>query len=401
MKILVLNSGSSSIKYSVFEMTDLQVLISGIIEQIGETQSLHKYYLSNAMGNIHKYQEEQNISDHQQGLATIFQLLQKSEVVKQASDLFAIGHRVVHGGEKFQQPTLISAEVITDIEKMIPLAPLHNPANLKGIEVSIQFAAKTPQVAIFDTAFHQSIPEHAFHYPIPKTLYQQQKIRRYGFHGTSHYFVAKQAASFLNKPLSSLNLITLHLGNGGSATAIKQGKSIDTSMGMTPLEGLMMGTRSGDIDPAIPYFLNKNCDMSIDAIDSMLNKQSGLKGICGENDMRAIHSMADQGNKDAELAIEMYCYRIKKYIGAYCAVLGSVDAIIFTGGIGENDVQIREIVCHDLPLLGISIDQQKNSTIAAEVVDIKDDQSALSVLVIKTDEELEIAMQTMHCVKSI
>lgn len=396
----MLNSGSSSIKYSVFEMTGLQVLISGIIEQIGETQSLHKYCLIDTKCKNHKSQDEQNISDHQQGLATIFQLLQKSEVVKQASDLFAIGHRVVHGGEKFHQPTLINSEVITDIEKMIPLAPLHNPANLKGIEVSIQFADKTPQVAIFDTAFHQSIPDHAFHYPIPKTLYQQQKIRRYGFHGTSHYFVAKQAASFLNKPLNTLNLITLHLGNGGSVTAIKQGKSIDTSMGMTPLEGLMMGTRSGDIDPAIPYFLNKNCDMSIDAIDTMLNKQSGLKGICGENDMRAIHGKADQGNKDAKLAIEMYCYRIKKYLGAYCAVLGSVDAIVFTGGIGENDVQIREKVCHNLPLLGISINQQKNSAIVAEVVDIKDDQSALSVLVIQTDEELEIAMQTMNCVKS-
>jgi len=374
------------------------VIASGLIEQIGETQSLHKYSITDSYVENNESIDTQLISDHQQGLAAIIQLLQKSAVISTASELSAIGHRVVHGGEKFKQPTLIDEGVLMAIEKMIPLAPLHNPANLMGIQEAIKFAQDIPQVAVFDTAFHQSIPAHAFLYAIPQELYKQEHIRRYGFHGTSHYYVAKQAAKFLNKPLHSLNLITLHLGNGGSVTAIKQGKSIDTSMGMTPLEGLVMGTRSGDIDPAIPFYLNQNCAMSSEDINTLLNKDSGLKGICGENDMRTIHEMADKGNKDAQLAIDMYCYRIKKYIGSYFAVLGSVDALVFTGGIGENDSQIRKLICDDLALLGLSIDPQKNTKTATKAFDIKDKQSALSVLVIATNEELEIAMQTMMCI---
>ena len=400
MKILVLNSGSSSIKYSLFEMDDLLVLATGIIEKIGETQSIHQYCLADTDGKTQESIEAQLVPDHQQGLANIIQFLQESAVIQQASDLAAIGHRVVHGGEKFHQPTLIDETILMEIRKMIPLAPLHNPANLMGIQEAMKFAKDISQVAVFDTAFHQSIPAHAFLYAIPKELYEQERIRRYGFHGTSHHYVAKQAAKFLDKPLHCLNLITLHLGNGGSVTAIKQGKSIDTSMGMTPLEGLIMGTRSGDIDPAIPFYLNQNCDMSSDEINTMLNKESGLKGICGENDMRAIHAMADAGDKDAQLAIDMYCYRIRKYIGAYCAVLGKVDALVFTGGIGENDDRVRETICDDLSLFGISIDPHKNTLASTGVIDIKDKKSALSILVIPTDEELEIAMQTMMCVEN-
>lgn len=398
MKVLVLNSGSSSIKYSLFEMDDLRVIASGIIEQIGKTQSVHKYCLIGDYAEIKESLDTQPVSDHQQGLAAIIQLLQKSAVIKSASDLSAIGHRVVHGGEKFHQPTMIDKAVLMEIEKMIPLAPLHNPANLMGIQETIRFAKDIPQVAVFDTAFHQSIPDYAFLYAIPQELYKQEHIRRYGFHGASHYYVAKQAAKFLNKPLHSLNLITLHLGNGGSVTAIKQGKSIDTSMGMTPLEGLVMGTRSGDIDPAIPFYLNQNCGMSSEDVNTLLNKDSGLKGICGENDMRTIHALADKGDKDAQLAIDMYCYRIKKYIGSYFAVLGKVDALVFTGGIGENDNRIREKICADLTLFGLSIDPHKNTMTATETFDIKDKESALSVLVIATNEELEIAMQTVMCV---
>jgi len=381
-------------------MLDLRVLASGIIEQIGETESLHKYCIRHIDGNIQETLESQVIVDHQQGLKNIIQQMQQSKVLAQAADLSAVGHRVVHGGEKFHQPTLIDENVLAEIRKMIPLAPLHNPANLTGIELMMQFAENVPQVAVFDTAYHQSIPEHAYLYAIPIELYEQESIRRYGFHGTSHYYVAKQAAKSLNKPLNSLNLITLHLGNGGSVTAIKQGKSVDTSMGMTPLEGLIMGTRSGDIDPAIPFYLNQNKDMSSEDVNNMLNKHSGLKGICGENDMRAIHAMADAGDKSAERALDMYCYRIKKYIGAYFAVLGRVDALVFTGGVGENDSQVREKICDGLELFGISIDLNKNAIRNKKIKDIKGSQSALSIFVIPTDEELEIAMQSMSYVKT-
>ncbi|MCF6203250.1 MAG: acetate kinase [Methylococcaceae bacterium] len=399
MKILVLNSGSSSIKYSLFEMDDLLVLASGFIEKIGEARSIHKYCLTDSYGEIKKMADTQPVSDHRQGLASIIQLMQKSGMINHASELSAIGHRVVHGGEKFHQPVMIDQAVLMEIKKMIPLAPLHNPANLMGIQETLKFSGGIPQIAVFDTAFHQSMPAYAFLYAIPKQFYEQKHIRRYGFHGTSHHYVAKQAAKFLNQPLHSLNLITLHLGNGGSVTAIKQGKSVDTSMGMTPLEGLIMGTRSGDIDPAIPFYLNQNYGMSSEEINAMLNKKSGLKGICGENDMRTIHAMADAGDKDALLAIDMYCYRIKKYIGAYCAVLGKVDALVFTGGIGENDGQMRKTICDDLSLFGLSIDLHKNAMASTKTIDIKDKNSTLSILVIPTDEELEIAMQTMICVE--
>ena len=400
MKILVLNSGSSSIKYALFEMNAMSVLVSGVIERIGEANSLHKYRFPGVSGKMQEISLTQTVVDHRQGLVIISQILQESGAIRETSELSCIAHRVVHGGEMFHQPTLINDEVLAGIRKMIPLAPLHNPANLMGIEVTIQHAADIPQVAVFDTAFHQSMPAPAFHYALPRELYEQERIRRYGFHGTSHYYVAKQAARFLGKPLHSLNLVTLHLGNGGSVTAIRHGKSVDTSMGMTPLEGLVMGTRSGDIDPAIPFYLNQNRSMSSVTIDTMLNKESGLKGICGENDMRAVHRMAEAGDESAQLALDIYCYRIKKYIGAYFAVLGQVDALVFTGGIGENDAKVRKQSCAGLEVLGIAIDTQKNSLHEERVVDIRKKGSLLNVLVIPTNEELEIAIQSMECIQS-
>jgi acetate kinase len=291
---------------------------------------------------------------------------------------------------------LINKEVIETIERLISLAPLHNPANLLGIQVARKQAPNVPQVAVFDTAFHQSIPVPAFRYAIPQDLYETHHIRRYGFHGTSHYYVAKQAAAILNRELKSLHLISLHLGNGASAAAIKDGRSIDTSMGMTPLEGLIMGTRSGDIDPAIIFYLKRQTGLTRDEVESILNRQSGLKGICGVNDMRRIGELADGGDATARLAVDMYCYRIKKYIGAYCAVLGKLDAIIFTGGIGENAGFIRAGACQGLAHLGIEVDADQNKRRSNNEFEIQSQDSPVRILVIPTNEELEIAEQTVQ-----
>jgi acetate kinase len=398
MKTLVLNSGSSSIKYCLFEMNQHSVIASGMVEKIGEADSLHQFEMA---GNSNPVQKNTlPIADHQQGLQAIFGILTDSGAIKNAQELFCMGHRVVHGGEHFRQPVIIDNNVINKIRDLIPLAPLHNPANLLGIEQAIKQLASVPQVAVFDTAFHQSLPAHAYHYAVPKTWYEENSVRRYGFHGTSHYYVAKQAAEYLGKPVQSLNLITLHLGNGGSVTAIQQGKSIDTSMGMTPLEGLMMGTRCGDIDPAIHFYLSRVKKLSNTEIETLLNKNSGLKGICGENDMRAVHKLADAGDEDAQLALQMYVYRIKKYLGAYYAVLGHVDAIVFTGGIGENDAWLREQCCTNLTALDIAVDIKKNNTINGHCCDISSNNPSVAVLVIKTNEELEIALQSVECVSN-
>jgi len=395
MKILVLNSGSSSIKYALFTMQNQQSLITGVIECIAEPESIHRYCY--AQKNQRKTLA---IENHQQGLQAIFDVLTALAVINQASDLYCIGHRVVHGGEQFCQPTLVNPQVLDEIKKMVPLAPLHNPANITGIEAATAYAEGVPQVAIFDTAFHQTIPDYAYQYAVPRAWYTEKGIRRYGFHGTSHFYVAKQAAQCLGKPLEQVNLITLHLGNGGSMTAIASGKSIDTTMGMTPLEGLIMGTRSGDIDPAIIFYLNR-LGMSSESIDTALNKQSGLKGLCGENDMRAIHTMAGSGDKSAQLALAMYSYRIKKYIGAYYAVLGHVDALVFTGGIGEHDAWLRASCCAELEALGIVIDSEKNQQVHKDINEINQVSSRVKVLVVATNEELEIAQQAQHCVQKI
>ena len=398
VRVLVLNSGSSSIKYQLFDMDGGAVLVSGAVERIGEAESLHWQRLHSS-DEVSETRNQQPVADHQEALMRIGTRLRESGVLTALSELSAIGHRIVHGGESFREPTLIDAAVIEQIRKMIPLAPLHNPANVMGIEVALQHAPEIPQVAVFDTAFHHSIPAHAWRYALPERLYTEQGVRRYGFHGTSHGYVAKQAASRLAKPLQSLNLITLHLGNGASAAAIAHGKSIDTSMGMTPLEGLVMGTRCGDMDPAIAFYLGRETGMDNDEIESLLNKESGLQGICGSNDMREVIRLTDAGDTQARLALDMYCYRIKKYIGAYYAALGTLDAIVFTGGIGENAARVRGQCCSGMEALGIMLDEEKNVSTGNKSFDIHADASAVSLLVIPTNEELEIALQTVSCIQ--
>jgi acetate kinase len=400
MKILVINSGSSSIKYRLFDMAAKTVLASGVLEQIGEAESRLTHHTRNAQGEMAAIEKTDAVADHQAGFELIGTVLGESGALQDISELSGIGHRVVHGGEKFTQPTLINKKVIGTIRRLIPLAPLHNPANLLGIEVVMQSAPRVPQVAVFDTAFHQSIPEHAFRYAIPQNLYERHHVRRYGFHGTSHHYVAKQAARIIACPLNSLNLISLHLGNGASAAAVKKGKSIDTSMGMTPLEGLIMGTRSGDIDPAIVFYLGRQTGLGRDEVESILNKDSGLKGICGVNDMREIEKLARAGDSRAQLALEMFCYRIQKYIGAYHAVLGSLDALIFTAGIGENSTFIRAGVGQGLAHLGIEIDPEKNDRKSNKAFEIQKHGSSVRILVIPTNEELEIAEQTAACIEN-
>jgi acetate kinase len=319
--------------------------------------------------------------------------------LKDSDVLYGIGHRVVHGGEAFHKPTLITAPVIETIREQIPLAPLHNPANLLGIEVTFERRPDIPQVAVFDTAFHQTIPPHAYWYALPYELADSLHIRRYGFHGTSHKYVAKAAAQHLQQPLEDLNLITCHLGNGASVCAVRDGKSVDTSMGMTPLEGLIMGTRSGDIDPAVIFYLNRKTGKSIDELDVLLNKESGMKGVCGVNDMREIEELAASGNDRAQLALDMYCYRLKKYIGMYATVLGHVDALVFTAGIGENSDLVRARACANLSSLGIILDEQKNKERISCLSEIQSENSPVKIFVIPTDEELEIAEQTVTCIQ--
>ncbi|MCV6607797.1 MAG: acetate kinase [Campylobacterales bacterium] len=390
MKVLVLNSGSSSIKFQIFDMTKHIVLVHGLIDQIGEEDGHVVVEF-----NDKKISKEQEIQDHHSGLELAIDLMIENRIISSFEELGGVGHRVVHGGEKFDNPTLVDDSVLKDIEDLIPLAPLHNPANLDGIKVSLEKAPNIPNVAVFDTAFHQTIPQEAYLYALPYELYEKKGVRRYGFHGTSHKFVAKKAETLLGK--HEPNLITLHLGNGASACAIKGGKSVDTSMGFTPLEGLIMGTRSGDLDPAIIPFLEKSGVPSGD-IDTILNKKSGLKGICGLNDMREIFAKAEEGDEKATLAIDMFCYRIRKYIGSYAVLLGKVDGVIFTGGIGEHAHQIREKICFDLECMGIDFDHDKNLT--AKIGEITKETSKTKVFVIPTNEELEIAMGVIETVNS-
>ncbi|MDD2780506.1 acetate kinase [Sulfuricurvum sp.] len=360
MSILVINAGSSSIKYTLYHSKTLERIDHNLIEEI---------------------------RDHHEGFEVMrTQLLIHGIDITQIN---AIGHRVVHGGERFHEPTLIDDEFLAEITALIPLAPLHNPANIEGIIAARAIAPNVPNFAIFDTAFHQSMPPQAFRYPLPHDLYHTNHIRRYGFHGTSHYYVATQAAQILQKPLEELNLITFHIGNGVSACAIEKGKSIDTSMGMTPLEGLMMGTRCGSIDPSIIGYLMREKGMNIDEIESMLNKKSGLFAIAGTNDLRSVIDAKDSGDENAALAIDMFAYRLKKQLGEYMAILRGVNAIVFTGGIGEHSPLIHEMVCKGLEHLGIGLDEVKNRS---NDIQIQSSTSAVAVLVIPTDEERQIAL---------
>ena len=400
MKILVINSGSSSIKYQLFLMPEERVLAKGAVERIGEAVGTVAYE-SFQEDTPYRYEEEQTISDHQQGLETINRLLldEQHGVIHTPEGIAVVGHRVVHGGEQFSQATNITPAVIEQIEQLIPLAPLHNPPNLTGIRVAQRVFPSAQQVAVFDTAFHQTLPDYVYRYPIPNRLYDQHRIRVYGMHGTSHQYVAQEAARYLSKPPESLNLITIHLGNGCSMTAIRQGQSVDTSMGLSPLAGLMMGTRSGDIDPAIPFFLSQEEGLSPAEIDALLNKESGLIGIAGHNDLRAVMEQHEAGDALASLALRMYCYRIKKFIGAYLAVLGQVDALVFTAGVGENSAYVREQSCQGLTCLGIAIDTDKNQQPVRGARAIQADNSQVQVLIVPTDEELAIAQQAHRLVK--
>lgn len=374
------------------------MLASGLIEQVGTQQSAVQLSFVDSSGLKKELKRNTPVSDHRHAITLMIELLRESGSVVDQSELIGIGHRVVHGGEAFHQSVIIDETVIATIEELIPLAPLHNPANLMGIRMSMEHAQQIPQVAVFDTAFHQSMPEHAYLYALPYVLYEQQKVRRYGFHGTSHSYVAQQAALYLDKPIEELKIISLHLGNGASAAAISAGKCIDTSMGMTPLEGLIMGTRSGDLDPAIVFYLSRETGMNIDELDALLNKESGLKGICGENDMRTICTAAEQGDTQARLALTLFCYRLKKYIGAYAAALGGVDCIVFTGGIGENSAVVRQMSCQDMEWLGLSLDEKKNNTRQQEIIEIQATTSRVKLLIIPTNEEYEIARQTLQVI---
>ena len=402
MKVLVINTGSSSIKYELFDMTNQQVLASGIAEKIGEQRSILTHKVNRISGQSTKKVENRVIPDHFEGMKRIVELLVDPHfgAIGDKNDVSAIGHRVVHGGEEFQSSIIIDQHVIAALKKNIPLAPLHNPPNLTGIEVATSIFPDAIQVGVFDTTFHQTLPPKAFLYALPYAFYEKHKVRRYGFHGTSHAYVAGQAADYLDKPLAELNLITIHIGNGASMTAIKHGESIDTTMGMTPLGGLMMGTRSGDIDPALPFFMAKYLGMSLEEIDTLLNKKSGLQGICGTNDMREVIEKRDAGDERATLALEMYSYRIKKYIGAFFAVLGKVDALIFTAGIGENSALIREQSCEGLTGLGIEIDSERNASAEGGTREINLPGSDVKILVIPTNEELRIAQETKRVIEN-
>ncbi len=401
MNILVINSGSSSIKYKLFEMPAGRVLASGLVERIGEEESLLVHHVRDADGGTTEVREPGRVADHRRGLERIIEALSRvGEEGGRKISLHGVGHRVVHGGEDFQEPTLIDGQVLEGIRKNVPLAPLHNPANVTGIEVTLEVVPGVPQVAVFDTAFHQSIPPEAFHYAIPHELYTRYRVRRYGFHGTSHDYVARRTAALLGEPLERLNLITLHLGNGASAAAIAGGRSVDTSMGMTPLEGLIMGTRCGDLDPAIHFYLLRESELTPEALEGTLNRESGLKGICGANDMREVLERAGRGDERARLAVEMYAYRIRKYIGAYTAVLGRVDALVFTAGIGERSASIREACCRGLSGLGMVLDPDRNRA-AAPPCEIQAADSRVRILVVPTDEEIRIAEQVYDLVRTL
>jgi len=393
MKILVLNCGSSSIKYRLFEMPEASVAAWGEVQRIGDSSAEVDHCSAGR-----RVTRPMLIPDHAAGLHIIIDLLTKEEAacLQDIDQIEAVGHRVVHGGERIAEAVLIDNDVIDAIEDHIELAPLHNPPNLTGIHVAQQVFPKVPQVAVFDTAFHQTIPPHAYLYALPMDLYRKGRIRRYGFHGISHRYVAGRAMDILGKLPEEANLITCHLGNGASITAIAGGRSVDTSMGFTPLEGLVMGTRCGDLDPAIPLYLSETRKMSLADIDNLMNEESGLLGLSGRsNDVRELLRLNEAGHKDSTLALEIFCYRIRKYIGAYLAVLGRADALVFTAGIGENSPWVRQRVCEEgLQALGIRIDATQNAAAVGREQEISGDGTKVRVLVIPTNEEKLIAMDT-------
>ncbi len=397
MKILVLNSGSSSIKFQFIDTTEQKALVKGLAERIGIKGSRIKYQRPDHP----EVYFEGDILDHQMAIEYILGILKSDKygVIKDLNEISAVGHRVVHGGEKFKESALITDEVIKEIEDTSDLAPLHNPANLKGIYAIKSLMPQVPQVAVFDTAFHQTMPEYAYMYALPYSLYELYKIRRYGFHGTSHRYVSFKAAEFLGLDYEKQNIITCHLGNGASVAAIKHGKSIDTSMGLTPVEGLIMGTRTGDLDVGAFIHILEKEKISPQIGRVLINKHSGVLGISGiSSDMREIEEAAEKGHHRAQLALEMYAYRVKKYIGAYTAAMNGLDILVFTGGIGENSDLMRKMICSDMEYLGIKLDNSKNDGLRGKAQIISTDDSKVKVVVMPTNEELMIALDTEYIV---
>ena len=396
-KILVLNCGSSSIKYALYDMTDQSVITSGGIEKIGLPDSFITVKLN---GEKHKMQKP--IAEHTAGVQWIFDVLTKGEyaVLKHLDELDAVGHRMVHGGEKFNKSVLLTPEVMEAFAACNDLAPLHNPANIKGVNAVTALLPNIPQVGVFDTAFHQTMPDYAYMYALPYELYQKYGVRRYGFHGTSHRYVSQRVCEFLGVKPEGKKIITRHIGNGASIAAVKDGKCVDTSMGLTPLEGLIMGTRSGDIDAGAVTFLMDKLGLDTKGISNLLNKQSGLFGVSeGSSDFRDILAGIEAGNDKARLAKEMYCYRIKKYIGEYAAAMGGVDIILFTGGAGENQWEVREGATKGLEFMGIKLDDAKNKACRAKEAVLSTDDSKVTICCIPTDEELMIALDTLSLTK--
>ncbi|MFF8396852.1 acetate kinase [Streptomyces sp. NPDC016172] len=389
-RVLVLNSGSSSVKYQLLDMGDSSRLAVGLVERIGEQSSRLKHTPAGGESR----ERGGAIADHDAALKAVAEELAKDGLGLDSPELAAIGHRVVHGGKSFTEPTVIDDAVLSEIERLIPVAPLHNPANLTGIRTAQVLRPDLPQVAVFDTAFHTTMPESAARYAIDVKTADEHRVRRYGFHGTSHAYVSRATAELLGKDPSETNVIVLHLGNGASASAVRGGRCVDTSMGLTPLEGLVMGTRSGDMDPAVIFHLMRVGGMSADEIDTLLNKKSGLIGLCGDNDMREIRRRVDEGDEQAELAFDIYIHRLKKYIGAYYAVLGRVDAVAFTAGVGENAAPVRAAALAGLEELGLTVDGERNAVRGDEARLISPEGSRVAVAVVPTDEELEIATQT-------
>ncbi len=393
--VLVVNAGSSSLKYSLVDADTGAALGGGTVERIGEPTGV----LSHDGPDGASYVEERPVPTHEAALLAAMAAFEAHGPSLVKTPIAAVGHRVVHGGDRFAEPTVVDEALIETVRGLVPLAPLHNPANLEGLAVARKLLPAVPHVAVFDTAFHQTLPERAYTYAVPRSWRDDHGIRRYGFHGTSHHFVSVEAARLLGRPFEDVNTIVLHLGNGASATAVRGGHSVDTSMGLTPLEGLVMGTRSGDVDPALHAHLHRQLGWPLEEIDRQLNRESGLKGLSGHNDFREVMSLREQGDPGARLAFDVCAYRIRKYVGAYYAVLGTVDAIVFTAGVGQHNPELRAAALSGLDRLGITLDPERNSARVRVPTIVSPDASDVAVLVVPTNEEWEIARQTMAALR--
>ncbi|MEU6158725.1 acetate kinase [Streptomyces sp. NPDC047130] len=401
-RVLVLNTGSSSVKYQLLDMSDRSRLAVGLVERIGERNGRIRHTLVHGPDGSARTRESTGpVPDHGAALEAVAEELSRDGLGLDSPDLAAIGHRVVHGGKRFTEPTLIDTAVVDEIERLSPVAPLHNPANLTGIRTAQKLRPDLPQVAVFDTAFHATMPEAAARYAIDVETADRHRVRRYGFHGTSHAFVSRAAAELLGREPSEVNVIVLHLGNGASASAVRGGRCVETSMGLTPLEGLVMGTRSGDLDPAVVFHLMRVGGMTADEVDELLNKRSGLVGLCGDNDMREIRRRVDEGDGAAALAFDIYVHRLRKYIGAYYAVLGTVDVVAFTAGVGENSAPVRAAALAGLEGLGLAVDEELNRARGDGPRLISPPGAPVAVAVVPTDEELEIAARTYELVTGV